>query len=83
MINTSLKPEPDGVVLATYDGRNHFIRLMGGALITEDGVAIEGEVLDDVVAHGVLTHIFPCQKEESAIMHTLVTSNNRIHFIYW
>jgi hypothetical protein len=56
---------------------------MGGALITEDGVAIEGEVLDDVVAHGVLTHIFPCQKEESAIMHTLVTSNNRIHFIYW
>lgn len=64
MINTSLKPEPDGVVLASYDGRNHFVKLMGGALITEDGEAIEGEALDDVVVHGVLTHTINRIKED-------------------
>jgi DNA polymerase V len=64
LINTSLKPEPDGVVLATYDGRNHFVRLMGSALITEDGEAIEGDALDDVVVHGVLTHTINRIKED-------------------
>ncbi|MDZ9009103.1 hypothetical protein ABHB64_12125 [Escherichia coli] len=64
VINTSLKPEPDGVVLASYDGRNHFVKLMGGALITEDGEAIEGEALDDVVVHGVLTHTINRIKED-------------------
>ncbi|HBN7263395.1 TPA: hypothetical protein RMT43_002895 [Escherichia coli] len=64
VINTSLKPESDGVVLATYGGRNHFVKLMGGALITEDGEAIEGEALDDVVVHGVLTHTINRIKED-------------------
>jgi len=38
------------------DGRNQFVKLHGAALITEDGDAIEGEALDDVTVHGVLTH---------------------------
>lgn len=56
VINISLKPELGGVVLATYDGRNHFARVMGRSLITEDGEAIEGDSLDDVVVHGVVTY---------------------------
>lgn len=68
VINTSLKPDPDGVVLATYDGRNHFVRLMGGALITEDGESIEGEALDDAVVHGVVTHTINCLKEHDGII---------------
>jgi DNA polymerase V len=68
VINTSLKPEPDSVVLATYDGRNHFVRLMGGALITEDGDAIEGEALDDVVVHGVLTHTINLMKVDDEVV---------------
>jgi len=66
VINTSLKPEPDGVVLATYDGRNHFVRLMGGALITEDGEAIEDDSLDDVVVHGVVTYTINKVREDIA-----------------
>ncbi|WP_416186748.1 hypothetical protein [Enterobacter roggenkampii] len=38
------------------DGRNQFVKLMGHALITEDGEAIEGDALDDVEVFGVLTH---------------------------
>ncbi|WP_449546742.1 hypothetical protein [Lelliottia amnigena] len=58
LINVSLKPEPNEVVLITYDGQNHFVRLMGKALILEDGEAMEGDALDDVIVHGVLTHTF-------------------------
>lgn len=68
VINISLKPEPGGVVLATYDGRNHFVRLMGAALITEDGEAIEGDALDDVVVHGVVTHTINRMREDSEMV---------------
>jgi DNA polymerase V len=37
---------------------------MGSALITEDGEAIEGDALDDVVVHGVLTHTINRIKED-------------------
>ncbi|HHT0320916.1 TPA: hypothetical protein ACTW78_003113 [Raoultella planticola] len=33
-----------------------FAKLMGGAFITADGEAIEGEALDDVEVGGVVTH---------------------------
>ncbi|ASV55561.1 hypothetical protein LJPFL01_2198 [Lelliottia jeotgali] len=68
VINISLKPESGGVVLATYDGRNHFVRLMGSALITEDGDAIEGEALNDVVVHGVVTHTINRMREDSGVV---------------
>lgn len=42
-------------LLATFDGRSQFVKLAGSALITEDGDAIEGEALDDVFVHGVVT----------------------------
>ncbi|HFP9303689.1 TPA: hypothetical protein ACHOZB_003114 [Raoultella planticola] len=33
-----------------------FAKVMGSALITADGEAIEGEALDDVEVAGVVTH---------------------------
>lgn len=55
VINIALPVIPGVIVLATFDGRNHFAKVMGKSLITEDGEAVEGEVLDDVVVHGVVT----------------------------
>ena len=43
-------------LLVSMDGRNQFVKRHGAALITEEGEAIEGDALDDVTVHGVLTH---------------------------
>ena len=56
VINVSLKPERGDTLLVSMDGRNQFVKLLGQALITEEGEAIEGEALDDVTVLGVLTH---------------------------
>jgi DNA polymerase V len=42
------------VLLINFEGRNHFARVMGGAVITDDGEAIEGEALDDVNVVGAV-----------------------------
>lgn len=68
VINKSLKPAVGEIVLATYDGRNHFVRLMRGAIITEDGEAIEGDALDDVVVHGVVTHTINRAREDDGVV---------------
>ena len=56
VINIALPVIPGVIVLATLDGRNHFAKVMGRSLITEDGEAVEGEGLEDVVVHGVVTY---------------------------
>ncbi|WP_196010280.1 hypothetical protein [Citrobacter amalonaticus] len=56
VIDLSARPSEGETVLATFDGRAQFAKWMGGALITEDGEAIEGEALDGVTVHGVLTY---------------------------
>ena len=56
VIDVSRRPGQGDTVLIRYDGRIEFAKLMGGALITADGEAIEGEALDDVEVCGVLTH---------------------------
>ncbi|MFK3707482.1 hypothetical protein ACI2JR_21530 [Klebsiella sp. NPDC088457] len=56
VIDVSRRPVQGDTVLIRYDGRIEFAKLMGGALITADGEAIEGEALDDVEVCGVLTH---------------------------
>ncbi|EBO5739566.1 hypothetical protein DSP60_04680 [Salmonella enterica] len=56
VINVSLPVNSGNVVLVTFDGRNHFAKVMGRSLITMDGEALEGDVLEDVVVHGVVTH---------------------------
>ena len=56
VIDLSSRPGEGETVLATFDGRAQFAKWMGGALITEDGEAIEGEALDGVTVHGLLTY---------------------------
>lgn len=55
VIEKGMTALPGDTLLATFDGRNHFVKRAGASLITEDGDAIEGEALDDVVVHGVVT----------------------------
>ncbi len=43
------------VVLSLY-GRQQFAKLMGRAFITEDGEAIEGDSLEDVIVVGRVTY---------------------------
>ncbi|WP_312626713.1 hypothetical protein [Scandinavium sp.] len=57
VVDRSGKPGAPHVLLIAYQGHREFARLAGGALITEDGEAIEGEGLDDVEVIGVVTHI--------------------------
>lgn len=54
VINVSLKPEVGDTLLVSMDGRNQFVKLMGHALITQDGEAIEGEALNDVIVQAFL-----------------------------
>lgn len=57
VIQRGMIPRLGDTLLATFDGRSHFVKRAGKALITEDGDAIEGEALDDVIVHGVVTFI--------------------------
>ena len=56
VIDVPRRPQQGDTVLIRYDGRAEFAKLMGRALITADGEAIEGEALDDVEVGGVVTH---------------------------
>lgn len=56
VINVALRPQQGDTLLVNIDGKNQFVKLHGQALITEEGEAIEGEALNDVIVHGVLTH---------------------------
>lgn len=56
VIDVARRPQQGNTVLIRYDGRMEFAKVMGGALITTDGEAIEGEALDDVDVCGVVTH---------------------------
>lgn len=56
VIDKSHRPSQGDTVLASFGGGCCFARVMGTALITDDGEAMEGEALDGVTVHGVLTH---------------------------
>lgn len=56
VVDVSLKPRQGSQVMINYDGRTEIAKVMGSSLITEDGEAIEGEALDDVIVTGVVTH---------------------------
>lgn len=68
VINIALPVIPGVIVLATFDGRNHFAKVMGKSLITEDGEAVEGEALDDVVVHGVVTFTINRVKDDCPVI---------------
>ncbi|HDT6597861.1 TPA: hypothetical protein R4Y39_003927 [Raoultella planticola] len=68
VIDVSRRPQQGDTVLVRYDGRAEFAKLMGRALITADGEAIEGEALDDVEVGGVVTHtIIDLMRDESPV----------------
>lgn len=56
VIDVSRRPGRGDTVLICHDGAMEFAKVMGGALITADGEAIEDEALDDVEVVGVVTH---------------------------
>jgi hypothetical protein len=57
VVDRVARPDASHTILIAYQGHREFARLAGGALITEDGEAIEGDALDDVVIIGVVTHL--------------------------
>lgn len=68
VINIALPVISGVIVLATFDGRNHFAKIAGKSLITQDGEAIEGEALEDVVVHGVVTFTINKIKDDCQVM---------------
>ncbi|SSM99850.1 Uncharacterised protein [Klebsiella variicola] len=57
VVERSSVPLATAVLLISHCGVQQFARILGGSLITEDGDAIEGDVLSDVELIGVVTHI--------------------------
>ncbi|HDC4416041.1 TPA: hypothetical protein O8U43_003390 [Enterobacter cloacae] len=66
VINISLKPEGGDMLLVSMVGRNQFVKLMGQALITQDGEAIEGETLNDVTVYCILTQTLNQVKDDKS-----------------
>ena len=56
VINRSLRAEQGNIVLINHCGRTQFAKLLGRSLITDEGEALEGDVLDDVTVSGVMTY---------------------------
>lgn len=52
VLDMSLRPQQDDIVLIRYDGMTDFGRLQGQSFITRDGEALEG---DGVEVFGVVT----------------------------
>ncbi|MEQ4468519.1 hypothetical protein [Enterobacter asburiae] len=57
IINVARTPGVGDIVLFFFCGRLDFATVQGKALITTDGEAIEGDVLDDADVLGVVTHL--------------------------
>ena len=56
------------VLLIRLAGELQFAKLMGESFITEDGEAIEGEVLDDVTVIGVVTFTICDVRQDNAVV---------------
>ena len=55
-VDLSLKVTQGSVLLIRLAGELQFAKLMGESFITEDGEAIEGESLEDVIVVGTVTY---------------------------
>lgn len=55
---------PGDVLLILCDGNTQFAKLMGDALITDDGESIEGEALSDVEVLGRVTFFINRVKDD-------------------
>lgn len=68
VIRVSRRPVQGDHVFIEFCGKMEFARLMGSALITQDGEAIEGEALNDVNVQGVVTHWINRASDEPEIV---------------
>ncbi|WP_437614455.1 hypothetical protein [Erwinia sp. V71] len=57
LVDRSLKASDGCTVAFEMLGQSYFGKIMGRSIITEDGDALEGDALDDVVVIGVVTNI--------------------------
>lgn len=64
VLDLSLKPKQNSMVMISYSGITDFAKVMGRSLITRDGEAIEGDALDEVEVKGVVTFIINRTAEE-------------------
>ena len=58
------KKKPGEVLLILCDGHTQFAKLMGNALITDDGEAIEGNALEEVEVLGRVTFFINRAKDD-------------------
>ncbi|OON34678.1 hypothetical protein BTJ39_23565 [Izhakiella australiensis] len=56
IVDTSIPVRQGRTALISFCGQDRFAVLRGRAFITDDGEAIEGEALSEVVVRGVVTH---------------------------
>lgn len=66
VVDRGLMVRQGDILLTTMEGRSYFGKILGQAFITEDGEAIEGEALNDVTVHGVLTHTLNQVKDDKS-----------------
>lgn len=69
VLDVSLKPRQGSQLLIQHGGGTELATLRGRSLITEDGEAIEGDVLDDVTVIGVVTFtICDVRQDDNAVV---------------
>ena len=69
VIESGIPFKREDTFLIWFCGRQQHAYWAGGALITDDGEAIEGDALDDVRLVGVVTHtIHPVSLDENPFM---------------
>lgn len=64
IIEPATRKTPGDVLLILCDGRTQFAKLMGKALITHDGEAIEGDFLEEVEVLGRVTFFINRAKDD-------------------
>ena len=57
VVERGMRPQKGSTLLISYSGGRHFAKWCGRSLITYDGEALEGGVLDEVEVIGVVTHM--------------------------
>lgn len=68
VLDISLKPKQGSQLLIQHGGGTELATLRGKSLITDDGEAIEGDVLDDVTVVGVVTFTICDVRQDSMIV---------------
>lgn len=68
VIEPATKKTPGDVLLILCDGHTQFAKLMGKALITDDGEAIEGEAAEEVEVLGRVTYFINSVIEDDRVV---------------